>query len=103
MFVTGIDFYRSCIHTEDGSGYISDYIAGGGTLSWTDRKGKDFLLENIEKDGPDIHNPDSAFVFFKKEMFLKDNRIKVDNSFKKYLSDDKYESLYNFFGEEKNA
>lgn len=99
LYITGIDFYRSSIEG-NGSGYISGYIAGDGQgFSWTDRRGKDFLLENISYDGPDIHNPDSSFVFFKKEMFLKDDRIRVDASFKKYLSDPIYESLYNFFGE----
>ena len=98
LFITGIDFYRSSVEG-DGSGYISDY-----KIQWSNKRGSDFLIENIDRDGPDIHNPDSAFVFFKKEMFLKDPRIKVDDSFLRYLSDEKYESLNNFFNKEtKNA
>ena len=104
LFITGIDFYRSSVEG-DGSGYLSEYVSGDGSgFGWHKRRGKDFLIENISRDGPDIHNPDSAFVFFKKEMFLKDPRIKVDDSFLRYLSDEKYESLNNFFNkEQKNA
>ena len=104
LFITGVDFYRSSVEGDE-SGYIPDYVSGDGKgFGWHDRRGKDFLIENISSDGPDKHNPDSAFVFFKKEMFLKDPRIKVDDSFLRYLSDEKYESLYNFFNLEiKNA
>lgn len=94
LFITGIDFYRSSVEG-DGSGYLSNY-----KIQWSNKKGSDFLIENIDRDGPDIHNPDSAFVFFKKEMFLKDKRIKVDDTFLRYLTDEKYESLYNFFNSE---
>lgn len=98
LFITGIDFYRSSVEG-DGSGYLSNY-----QIQWSNKRGSDFLIENIDRDGPDIHNPDSAFVFFKKEMFSKDSRIKVDDSLLKYLSDERYESLYNFFNlETKNA
>ena len=57
----------------------------------------DLIVDNIERDGPDVHDPDKSFTYFKKQMYQNDKRIKVDPVLEKYLNDDKYESLKNFF------
>lgn len=87
LHIIGIDFYRSvCLEGENS--YIKGY-----ECQWTKKPKKDFL--KIEYDGPDRHDSDNDFTFFKKEMYEKDERIKVDKFMKLFLSDSKYDSLSN--------
>ena len=87
MHIIGVDFYRSvCLEGENS--YIKGY-----ECQWTRKPKKDFL--KIEYDGEDRHDPDNDFTFFKKEMYEKDERIKVDKFMKLFLSDSKYDSLSN--------
>jgi hypothetical protein len=90
LYITGIDFYRSAT-LDGGNGYYDGYVC-----QWTDRKNMDFVHTGY--DGPDRHDPDEAFRFFKHEMFAKDDRIKVDPFLKKFLAEKKYESLINVLG-----
>ena len=41
----------------------------------------------------DRHNPDLQFKYFKYNIFLKDDRISVDEKLEEFLSDKKYESF----------
>ena len=87
LHIIGVDFYRSvCLEGENS--YIKGYEG-----QWTRKPKKDFL--KIEYDGEDRHDPDNDFTFFKKEMYEKDERIKVDKFMKLFLSDSKYDSLSN--------
>lgn len=87
LHVIGIDFYRSA-GLDSGAGYYDGY-----NCQWTDKRKMDFV--DIEYDGPDRHNPDEAFKYFKYNMFLKDSRIKVDPIFGFFLKDKNYENLIN--------
>jgi hypothetical protein len=93
LFITGVDFYRSTVEGT-GEGYIDGY-----ECQWTGLKKTQFLPRNIQRDGPDVHNPDSSFIYFKYNMFKRDGRIKVDSGFEKYLNDERYENLNNFYTE----
>ena len=89
LYIVGIDFYRSAT-LEDGQGYYDGY-----SCQWAKKRKQDFT--NLEYDGPDRHDPDSAFKYFKYNMYLKDDRIVVDSVFKTFLQDEKYENLVNLF------
>ena len=89
LYIVGIDFYRSAA-LEGGQGYYDGY-----NCQWTEKRKKDFI--NLEYDGPDRHDPDSAFKYFKHNMYLKDDRIVVDPIFETFLRDKKYEDLANLF------
>ena len=52
-------------------------------------------------DGPDVHNPDAQFKYFKYEMYQVDSRIKVDPVLEGFLKDKKYESYKIALGLEK--
>ncbi len=90
LYITGLDFYRSAAN--GGAAYMPGY-----ECQWTEKRGPDFLLENIERDGPDVHNPDSSFKYFKHEMYAKDDRVKVDSCLLRYLQYPVFEELSNFF------
>ena len=92
LYIVGIDFYRSAA-LEGGQGYYDGYDAG----KWTDIRKQDFIKAWAQYDGPDRHDPDSAFRYFKHNMYLKDDRIVVDPIFEAFLKDEKYEDLANLF------
>ena len=85
LYITGIDFYRSAT-LGGGNGYYDGYVC-----QWTERKSMDFVHTGY--DGPDRHDPDEAFRYFKHEIFAKDNRIKTDPFLEKFLTEEKYENL----------
>jgi len=83
IYVTGIDFYRSL--------YRKNYV----NSHW-DATSIDEITKS--SDGPDTHDPDAQFKYFKYKMYEVDNRIKVDPVLKKFLSDKKYESYKTALG-----
>lgn len=87
LFIVGIDFYRNTMVSPSGA-YFDDY-----SCQWSGKKNKDFL--KIEYDGDDHHNPDNDFKYFKYNIFLKDDRIKVNDFFKNILINEIYENLSN--------
>jgi len=85
LYITGVDFYRSLLLDEDG-GYYTGY-----DCQWTNKKKKDYL--QIEYDGPDKHDPDRAFLFFKNNMHGRDKRIKLDPIFNSFMNDERFEKI----------
>lgn len=90
LYITGIDFYRSVIEDE-GTAYMFGY-----NCQWTNKKGHQYTKKHIESDGPDVHDPDASYQFFK-ENYYKDSRVKTDAIFTKYLSNSKYDSINQFY------
>jgi hypothetical protein len=86
IYITGIDFYRSL--------YRDNYL----NSLWTKETVTNMLKspDGCTPDGkPDFHDPDLQFAYFKKKMYNKDSRIKVDENFKKFLDDPFYEKFEN--------
>ena len=87
LYITGVDFFRS-VSLDGEHSYFKDY-----NCQWSNKPKKSFL--KVEYDGNDRHDPDKDFLYFKKEMYEKDKRIKVDKFLKEFLHDSKYEKLSN--------
>lgn len=50
--------------------------------------------DTVHKDGPDTHQPDLQYQYFKYELWKKDQRICPNNSLLGFLNDDKYDEIY---------
>lgn len=50
--------------------------------------------DTISKDGPDSHQPDLQYQYFKYELWGKDSRIKPNKPLLDFLNDDKYDLVY---------
>lgn len=86
IYITGIDFYRSMYRP----GYVNSL--------WDPS-----VINHVATsyDGPDVHDPDAQFKYFKYEMYRVDDRIKVDPVLEEFLKDKKYESYKKALGLEK--
>tara|TARA_A100001011_G_C14311427_1_gene845794 strand:+ start:293 stop:1069 length:777 start_codon:yes stop_codon:yes gene_type:complete len=50
--------------------------------------------DTIHRDGPDSHQPDLQYQYFKYEIWEKDSRVMPNKSLLKYLKDDSYDCIY---------
>lgn len=89
LYITGIDFYRS-LYKEN---YLNSLYTKSTIASW------ELTHDGITPDGKqDRHDPDLQFKYFKYNIYEKDDRIKVDEKLKMFLSDKKYENFKNSIG-----
>ncbi len=83
----GFDFFRTM--------YDKKYVAGlNRDYDGSDKK----KFEQHLKTNPDRHDPDSQYMFFKREIYRKDKRVVVEPYFEAILNDDSYDKM--FFDEE---
>ena len=86
IYITGIDFYRSL--------YRENYL----NSLWTKDTVNNMVgsPDGTTPDGtPDFHNPDAQFMFFKNNIYKKDDRVIVDSLFRAFLEDPFYEKIEN--------
>ena len=94
LFIIGVDFYRSAYGENSASKEELKSIRNY-NKEINEKKDLDFLRELFARgDGPDYHNPDLQFKYFKYSFYLKDSRIKVTDEFKFFLKDAKFEDVF---------
>ncbi len=50
--------------------------------------------DTLHRDGPDTHQPDLQYRYFKYDIWMKDDRVNPNDVLTDFLKDDKYDSLY---------
>lgn len=84
LFITGIDFYRSM--------YRENYLNSLYTVNTVSRWGGD--AHEVSPSGfIDRHDPDAQFMWFKNNLWQKDDRLTLDPFMTEIMSDPRYESF----------